>query len=61
MFQIAVKPLRVDILTDISAVDFADAWARRDESAYGDVPVRASGRPGDLRDVEALLEDLGEA
>ncbi len=73
VFQIGVEPLRVDILTDISAVDFADAWARREESAYGDVPVsiigksdyienkRASGRPGDLRDVEALLEDLGDA
>jgi hypothetical protein len=69
VFQIGIEPLRVDILTDISGPQFNDAWSQRENSTYGDVPVylisktdyiankRASGRPSDLRDVEALLED----
>jgi len=66
VFQIGVAPRRIDILTSISGVDFADAWPRRIEGVYGDVrfPViglddliankRAAGRPQDLVDVEAL-------
>jgi hypothetical protein len=69
MLQIGVEPVRVDILSGISGVTFADAWERREPSNYGDVPVfvigrddyitnkRASGRPRDLRDIEALLEE----
>jgi hypothetical protein len=69
VFQVGVEPLRVDVLTDISGVNFSKAWERREESVYGHVPVhvigkqdyldnkRASGRSSDLRDVEALLED----
>jgi hypothetical protein len=71
IFQVGVEPLRVDILAGASGVEFADAWNRREQSAYGDVPVcvigrddyvankRASGRPHDLRDIEALREDEG--
>lgn len=69
VFQLGVEPLRIDVLTDISGVRFAEAWNRRENSTYGDLPVyligksdyitnkRASGRPHDLRDVEALLEE----
>jgi Nucleotidyl transferase of unknown function (DUF2204) len=69
ILQVGVEPVRVDILSDISGVRFADAWRRRSNGAYMSVPVsiisredyiankRASGRPQDLRDVEALLED----
>ncbi len=69
VFQVGIEPLRVDVLTDISGVQFAEAWDRRESSKYGDVPVyligksdyitnkRASGRSQDLRDVEALLEE----
>jgi hypothetical protein len=68
VFQLGVEPLRVDILPGISGVDFDQAWERAEHSTYGNVPVRvigredyiankrASGRPHDLRDVEALLE-----
>jgi hypothetical protein len=68
VLQIGMEPIRVDLLTDISGIDFANAWDRREISKYGDVPVqvigrsdyitnkRASGRPGDLRDIESLLE-----
>jgi Nucleotidyl transferase of unknown function (DUF2204) len=73
VFQIGVEPLRVDVLCDISGVTFAEAWPRRVAATYADVPVfvistedliankRASGRPSDMRDVEALLEDGAEA
>ena len=69
VFQVGVEPLRIDLLTDITGVEFKEAWPRREGSAYGVVPVqvigkddyiankRASGRPSDLRDIEALLED----
>jgi hypothetical protein len=69
VFQIGVEPLRIGILTDISGVAFDSAWNRRIAATYVEVPVyvvsvddliankRASGRPRDLRDVEALLED----
>jgi predicted nucleotidyltransferase len=69
IFQVGVEPIRVDILSAISGVQFGDAWARREQSSYGTVPVfviaredyiankRAAGRARDLRDVEALLDD----
>jgi len=69
VFQVGVEPLRIDLLTDITGVQFEGAWSRREGSMYGSVPVqvigkadyiankRASGRPSDLRDIEALLED----
>jgi hypothetical protein len=41
VFQIGVPPMRVDILSGISGVDFADAWERRMVVAIEgqDVPV----------------------
>ena len=66
VFQIGVEPCRVDILSGISGVQFADAWSRRlvlDIEGMS-VPVlsradfvtnkRASGRPKDLLDLELL-------
>jgi hypothetical protein len=67
VFMLGRKPYRVDILTSISGVRFADAWRRRLTVRLGDlsVPVlsrddllankHASGRTKDLFDV-ALLE-----
>ena len=66
VFQIGVVPCRIDILTGISGVFFADAWTRRITIDIDglQVPVlgrsdfktnkRASGRPKDLLDVELL-------
>lgn len=67
VFQIGVPPIRVDILTGISGVEFADAWPNRVRTAIGQIAVdiigrddlvqnkRASARPKDLADI-ALLE-----
>jgi len=66
VFQIGIVPNRIDILTTIGGVDFADAWPRRTTvSLWGiDVPVigrddlvkskKAAGRPRDLADLAEL-------
>lgn len=66
VFQIGVVPSRVDILSGVSGVRFADAWPRRVVLVIEgiEVPVlgrtdlvankRASGRPQDLLDIELL-------
>ena len=65
-FQIGVEPVRIDILTDIDGVSFEAAWRNRVSAEYGDTRVfvlsredfiankRASARPQDLADIEAL-------
>ena len=69
VFQIGVPPNRIDIVTAIDGVDFAEAWPERAETTYGDQPVpvigkrqlvknkRAAGRPQDLLDLEVLEGD----
>jgi hypothetical protein len=64
--QLGVPPVRVDIITSISGVDWALAWSSRVTGSYGDIPVffiglaaliankRATARAKDLADLEAL-------
>lgn len=66
VFQIGVVPVRIDLLTSISGVDFEEAWAGRipgvvDGVAFGVIGredllrnKRATGRPKDLLDAETL-------
>jgi hypothetical protein len=66
IFQIGVPPVRIDILTEIDGVDFAEAWPARVLTAFADQSVavlsreyllqnkRTSGRMQDLADVEWL-------
>ncbi len=70
VFQIGVVPCRIDILTEITGVDFDQAWQGRLESKIGGIHVdfigrseliankRATGRPKDMADVAAL--EVGE-
>ena len=65
-FQIGLPPLRIDILTAITGVDFEEAWPDRMQTKFADQPVsvlsrqhllqnkRATGRKQDLADVEWL-------
>ena len=67
VFQIGVAPLRIDVLTAIDGVDFAEAWPSRLITKFADQPVavlskehliknkRAAGRTQDLADVERLV------
>jgi hypothetical protein len=64
--QLGVAPNRIDLLTAIDGVEFAEAWEGRVEGAFGDQRVSylgrrelvrnktASGRAQDLADLEAL-------
>jgi hypothetical protein len=64
--QLGVPPVRVDIITSLSSVSWADAWESRQQGTIAGVPVRfigrdayiankrAAGRLKDLADIEAL-------
>lgn len=69
--QVGLPPRRIDLLTSIDGVEFADAWESRLVTRIADCPVpflareellrnkRAAGRPKDLLDIE-LLEGSGK-
>jgi hypothetical protein len=66
VYQIGVAPGRIDLLTELSGLTFADAWPARVERPFGDLTVpfigleafirnkRATGRARDLGDIEGL-------
>jgi hypothetical protein len=66
--QLGVAPVRVDIVTSITGVSWADAAAGRMEGNYGDLSVHYLGRRELVRNKQALkrkkdmadLEALGE-
>jgi hypothetical protein len=69
VFQMGLPPYRIDILTALSGLTFADAWPGRTQTAFGPVTVdvigrdafiankRATGRTKDLGDIEGLLQN----
>jgi hypothetical protein len=66
VFQMGLPPNRIDILTSIDGIEFAEAWEHRVQSAYGDQSVtvigieelirnkEATGRPQDALDAKTL-------
>jgi hypothetical protein len=66
IMQLGRQPVQVHLMTNITGVDWDEAWASKRLGMYGDVPVffigrqalidnkRATGRTKDLADVEAL-------
>jgi hypothetical protein len=64
VYQIGIAPVRIDILTEITGVEFPDAWSRRVASTFFGVPVhfislddlvadkKALGRSSDLKDLK---------
>jgi hypothetical protein len=66
VFQMGVPPGRIDILTELTGIDFDDAWATRERGAFGSLAVdfigraafirnkRETGRAKDLGDIEGL-------
>ena len=66
IIQIGHPPNRIDLITEISAVSFSDAWPTRVPGTLDGVPVnfisrelllknkRATGRPKDIADVDQL-------
>lgn len=71
IFQIGVPPVRIDVITAIDGVEFADAWESRMSTTFAGVPVcvlsrrhlvankKAAGRLQDLADVEKLESGTG--
>lgn len=65
-FRMGSPPFRIELLTEISGVEFADAWSRRETVTVDGVTCfvisrqdlvankRAAGRPQDLADVDVL-------
>ncbi len=64
VYQIGIAPVRIDILNEITGVEFSDAWMKRVGSTFFGVPVhfislddliankRALGRDSDLKDLK---------
>jgi hypothetical protein len=65
-YQLGVAPGRIDLLTQLTGLTFAEAWHDRIRRPFGEVEVdfigrtsfirnkRATGRPTDLADIEGL-------
>ena len=68
VLQIGVAPLRIDLLTSVSGLEFDDAWTRKEVVDLGGLTVtvlcledlatnkRATGRPQDLVDLRWIDE-----
>ncbi len=66
IFQIGIAPIRIDVITSVDGLEFADAWPDRLSAEFDGVPAavlsrrhliqnkKASGRLQDLADVERL-------
>lgn len=66
VYQIGVPPGRIDILTELTGLTFAQAWPDRIRRPFGEVEVdfidrasflrnkRATGRLKDLSDIEGM-------
>jgi len=65
-YQIGVPPGRIDILTELTGLTFAEAWPDRVQRPFGDTAIdfigreafvrnkRATGRAKDLVDIEGM-------
>ena len=60
VLQIGVAPLRVDILTSIDGVEFADAWPHRLEVDFDGIPVNIIGAQELLKNKRATRRDRDE-
>lgn len=57
VFQFGMAPARVDVMTTIDAVTFADAWKSRVETQLGDIPISIISLPDLIRNKEAASRD----
>src|ERR1700749_60105 len=57
VYQIGIAPVRIDLLTDITAVNFPDAWSRRVAGTFFGVPVHFIS----LEDLAANKQALGRS
>jgi len=69
--QLGLPPNRIDLITSLDEVNFAEAWADRIEASLDGTPVRviskdlllrnkrASGRARDIADIEEITGEAG--
>ena len=57
VYQIGVAPVRIDILTEITGVEFSNAWKKKVPSTFHGVPVNFIS----LEDLTANKQALGRA
>jgi hypothetical protein len=62
VFQIGVPPGRIDILTRLTGLTFAEAWPGRLRRPFGDIDVDFIGREAFLRNkrLTGRAKDLGD-
>ncbi len=72
VYQIGVAPVRIDILTHITGVQFTDAWRNRVETTFFGIPVhfisiddlitnkQAAGRSTDLEHLKHIRKEIGK-
>jgi len=72
-YQIGVAPVRIDILTRISGIQFAEAWQNRVAGTFFGLPVhfislrdliinkKAAARSSDLEQLELFQNKLGSS
>jgi hypothetical protein len=61
-FQLGVPPGRIDILTELTGLTFAEAWPGRLRRPFGEIEVGFIGRSAFLRNKRATgrAKDLGD-
>jgi hypothetical protein len=62
IFQIGLPPLRIDIMTDVDGVEFAEAWPDRLETSFGGIPAFVISRHHLItnKKTAARLQDLAD-
>jgi hypothetical protein len=62
VYQIGIAPGRIDILTELTGLTFAEAWADKIRRPFGDLDVNFIGRQSLIRNKRALgrPKDLGD-
>ena len=62
IFQIGLPPLRIDVITDVDGVEFAEAWPERVETSFGGVPAFVISRHHLITNKKtvARLQDLAD-
>ena len=73
IYQIGVEPVRVDVMSHVPGLDFAEAWEHRSEAHFDDVPApmlslddlirakQAAGRPKDRLQARQLAKAKAKA
>ena len=62
VFQMGVAPRRIDLLTELTGLTFADSWPDREAGRFGDLTVNFLGRDAFIRNKRATgrAKDLGD-